>query len=249
MSLFLTLAYLFFIGSVLGWCIELLFRKFFSTTNPEHKWINPGFCVGSYLPIYGFGLCTLYLLAWLGDTYNFGITDGGRLLLFAAMAVSMTLIEYLAGILLLKWMKLRLWDYRSCWGNVQGLICPLFSLIWAVTGTVYYFLVHPCVLDALSWLSDHLAFSFVIGFFFGVFTIDVVYSGHLVARLKRYAEENEVVIRYENLKSQIHRVQDRLQIKPNFFFPLRFQSDWTLRDYLKDAQDVLEKRRRKRTKE
>ena len=45
MSLFLTLAYLFFIGSVFGWVLELLFRKFFSRSNPEHKWINPGFCV------------------------------------------------------------------------------------------------------------------------------------------------------------------------------------------------------------
>ena len=51
MSLFLTLADLFFIGSVFGWVLELLFRKFFSGTNPEHRWINPGFCVGPYLPL------------------------------------------------------------------------------------------------------------------------------------------------------------------------------------------------------
>ena len=51
MSMFLTLAYLFFIGSVLGWCLELVFRKFFSSANPEHKWINPGFCVGPYVPL------------------------------------------------------------------------------------------------------------------------------------------------------------------------------------------------------
>ena len=30
MNLFLKLAYLFFIGSVLGWVLELLFRRFFS---------------------------------------------------------------------------------------------------------------------------------------------------------------------------------------------------------------------------
>ena len=41
MSLFLKLAYLFFIGSVLGWVIELLFRRFISSKNPERKWINP----------------------------------------------------------------------------------------------------------------------------------------------------------------------------------------------------------------
>ena len=56
MNLLLVLAYLFFLGSVFGWLLELFFRKFFSGSNPEHKWINPGFCVGPYLlrqwPVY-----------------------------------------------------------------------------------------------------------------------------------------------------------------------------------------------------
>ena len=66
MNFILTLAYLFFVGSISGWVLELFFRKWFSSSNPEHKWINPGFCTGPYLPIYGFGLCALYLLALLG---------------------------------------------------------------------------------------------------------------------------------------------------------------------------------------
>ena len=40
MNVFLTLTYLFFIGSVSGWVLELFFRKLFSSSNPEHKWIN-----------------------------------------------------------------------------------------------------------------------------------------------------------------------------------------------------------------
>ena len=53
MNLFLTLAYLFFIGSVLGWVLELFYRRFISGANPERKWINPGFCVGPYVQLYG----------------------------------------------------------------------------------------------------------------------------------------------------------------------------------------------------
>ena len=59
MNFILTLAYLFFVGSVSGWVLELFFRKWFSSSNPEHKWINPGFFIFLYLPIYGFGLCAL----------------------------------------------------------------------------------------------------------------------------------------------------------------------------------------------
>ncbi len=38
MNMFLTLAYLFFIGSTLGWVAELLYRRFLSGANPERKW-------------------------------------------------------------------------------------------------------------------------------------------------------------------------------------------------------------------
>ena len=243
MSVFLILADLFFIGSVFGWVLELFFRKFFSSSNPEHKWINPGFCVGPYVPLYGCGLCILYLLASLGDRGGFGGTPQGRAVLFACMALSMTLIEYLAGIFLLKCMKLRLWDYSGLWGNLQGLICPLFSLFWAILGAVYYFFVHPYILDALRWLARNLAFSFVIGYFFGVFTIDVAYSAHLVARIKRYADENQVIVRYENLKAHIRSVRDRAALKPSFLFA--FRSDHALTEHLREVHESLEKIRKK----
>ena len=88
MNLFLTLAYLFFIGSVLGWVLELFYRRFISGANPERKWINPGFCVGPYVPLYGFGLCILFVLAYIGDAHKVN-TTGGKLLMFLGMAVSM----------------------------------------------------------------------------------------------------------------------------------------------------------------
>ena len=241
MSAFLTLAYLFFLGSLSGWVLELFFRKFFSTANPEHKWINPGFCVGPYVPLYGCGLCILYLLAALGGSTGWENTAAGRALLFAGMAVSMTAIEYVAGILLLKVAKVRLWDYSMLWGNVNGLICTLFSLLWAVLGAVYYFLLHPYILDALRWLANNLAFSFVIGYFFGVFTLDLAYSVRLVARLKKFAEENRVVVKYETLKAHLHVARERAKLAPRFFFP--FRTVRPLTEHLREAAEALEERR------
>ena len=40
MTLLLKLAFLFFMGSIFGWVLELFFRHF---TSKEKKWINPGF--------------------------------------------------------------------------------------------------------------------------------------------------------------------------------------------------------------
>ena len=236
MSMLLTLAFLFFIGSVLGWVLELLFRNL--TQRPE-KIVNPGFCTGPWLPIYGFGLCALYLLASL-EKYSL-VPDPfwNKVLLFAAMAVGMTLIEYVAGVFCLKFLKVRLWDYSDLWGNVQGIICPLFSFFWAILGAMYYFLIHPHILEGLQWLANNLAFSFFIGMFFGVFLLDYAHSARLAARLKAFAEENDVVVRYEALKLSIRQNQERAREKYHFFRP--FHSRLPLGEHLRQMADTLEK--------
>lgn len=237
MSLFLTLAYLFFIGSLFGWVLELFYRRFISSANPERKWINPGFCVGPYLPLYGSGLCILFLLAALGSR-NGMETAGQRLLMFAGMAASMTAIEYLAGVLALKWLNVRLWDYREEWGNFQGLICPKFSLYWALCSAGYYFLIHPHILNALQWLSENLAFSFVIGYFFGIFTLDVVYSAQILAKMKAFAREYQVIVHYENVKAVIRRRHEAFSEKTSFLFP--FRSPHALAEHMKEALGLWE---------
>ena len=243
MDLFLTLAFLFFIGSVSGWVIELLFRRFISSANPERKWINPGFCTGPYLPLYGVGLCILYLIACL-EKYNFIESPfWNKVVLFFVMAVCMTVIEYIAGMMSLKITKVRLWDYTNEWANIQGIICPKFSLIWAILGALYYFLIHPHILEALKWLSNNLAFSFVIGLFFGVFSVDVAKSAQLVAKLKTYAEENNVVVRYEAIKAEIRKRYDRTNKKYNFFRP--FRTELPLSEHLKEMKYGFEQRAEK----
>ena len=236
MGLFLTLAFLFFIGSVFGWVLELFYRRFFSGANPERKWINPGFCTGPYVPLYGMGLCILFLIASLENTTWIRDPFWEKAALFLFMAVCMTLIEYIAGILSIKIAHVRLWDYSDQWGNVQGIICPLFSFFWAVLGAVYYFLIHPRILGALEWLANNLAFSFVIGMFYGVFIIDLCHSLGLMARLRAFARENDVVIKYENLKAHIRSVQDRAHEKARFFRP--FHSEKPLSEQLKERLEA-----------
>ena len=239
----LKLASLFFIGSVAGWVLEVFFRRFFSRANPEHKWINPGFCTGPYVPLYGFGLCILYGIALLEDLNWIEDPAWNQVALFAVMAVCMTAIEYVAGIFLLKVEKIRLWDYSREWGNLQGIICPKFSFFWAVLGAIYYFLIHPYILSAIDWLSRNLAFSFVIGMFFGIFVLDVAHSMQLMVKLKRFAEENDVVVRFENIKTDIRSRVDLRAEKYHFFRP--FHSERSLAESLKEMTDTFERRIRK----
>jgi uncharacterized membrane protein len=246
MSLFLTLTFLFSIGAMLGWCLEVVYRRFFSSANPQRRWINPGFCTGPYLPLYGSGLCILYLLASLERFDLTGSLFWNRCVLFLAMAVCMTGIEYIAGLLCIKVAKVRLWDYSGNWGNIQGIICPAFSLAWAVLGALYYFGIHPYILDALAWLSDNLAFSFGIGMFYGVFIIDLVHSAQLVSKIKAFADERDIIVRYESLKLHIRQSHEKMAQKPHFLFS--FRSEMSLAEHLSQAHDAWEERKEKHQK-
>ena len=234
----LQLAFLFFMGSVIGWVLEVLFRRFISYTNPERKWINPGFCTGPYLPLYGFCLCALYLIASVEPLIPIENPIINKTVLFLVMALCMTIVEYISGVFALKSIKVRLWDYSKEWGNLQGIICPRFSAIWSVLGAIYYFLIHPFIKSALIWLSKNLTFSFFIGMFFGVFILDVVHSAQLIAKLKQFAEENNVIVRFEAFKEEIRASYEASAKKYRFFRPLH--ANRPLSDILKEFRDSFE---------
>lgn len=235
MDLFMKLAFLFLIGSLIGWGIEVVFRRFFSAANPERKWINPGFLSGPYLPLYGFSLCVLYLLASCEPLLPVPNPVWRKAALFAVMALCVTGVEYLAGLIFIKGLHVKLWDYSTQWGNVNGIICPKFTLFWLALSAAYYFLVHPHILDSLAWLANNLAFSFFIGFFYGVFAIDFVASARLVARIKRFAEENGIVVRLEELRAHIRKSREERSEKARFLLSL--YSSVPLGRHLKEYAD------------
>lgn len=241
MSNMLVLGFLFFLGCIIGWGIEVIYRRF-QPCNKERKWINPGFLIGPYLPLYGFGLCTLYLLAGLEKYIHIDNMLMQKLILFAAMAVAMTLIELAAGEIFIIRMHVKLWDYSDNQFNYKGIICPLFSTIWAILGAVYYFLIHPYILNALEWLSNNLVFSFFIGFFYGVFAIDLCYSLRIAEKIRKFAEENDMVIRYEEFKRHIRATAE--ERKEKYRFMLAFNSGTSLSEHLRKYRDKQREQQR-----
>ena len=222
MNLFLVFIFIFFIGSTVGWLIELIYRRI-----AHKKWVNPGFLVGPYLPIYGFGLCALTLLHINLLYYDFSI-----ILVAIIMCTVLTIIELFSGLLFLKFCHVKLWDYIDCKLNYKGIICPLYSFFWTILGLLYYYFLADYMLEALNWFSQNLSFSFVLGIFFGTITIDIVTSTKLLVKLKKFAKENEIEIKYEEFKNHIHDFQKQTMEKYSFLFP--FKGTKPLKDYLSD---------------
>ena len=237
MNYFLILTFLFAVGSMTGWCIELVYRRFVS----QKHWVNPGFLAGPCLPLYGFSLCILYLLAQLEANIPIENVTWRKLLLFVLMAIAITILEYAVGRVMIAAMHVRLWDYSECRGNIQGIICPQYSFYWMLLSALYYFFVHPHILAALEWLSQNLAFSFGIGFFYGILVIDFTYSAQLVGKIRRYADEQKIVVRLEGLREHIRsELESR---KPHFLLSLK--TDRPFNEILDEYAGRLNKLRKK----
>jgi uncharacterized membrane protein len=214
---FFYLTFIFILGSVGGWILELFFRKIV-----HKKWINPGFLSGPYLPIYGLGLITLYLVAIIDfniETYLFELTI--KIILVGSL---MTLIEYIAGKVFIKFMGIKLWDYSKNYGNIDGVICPLFSFIWTMVGVIYLIFFHSLLMSAISLISTNIYYPFIVGIFFGLFLWDLGASLEISTKIKKLAE-GKLVIRYEDFKLKERNYYSDNKIKYNFMKPLRNNSN------------------------
>ena len=215
----LVLAFLFFCGSLLGWCLELVYRRF-KKSNTSRKWVNPGFLQGPYLPIYGFSLVMLFLLAQipLGFIEIYWLK---KVILFIVMALGITAMEYIGGLIFIKGMNIKLWDYSNMKGNINGIICPQFTFYWMVLSAIYYFLIHPRIINSIYWLADHQTFSFFVGMFYGVFIVDLCISLNIMVKIRQFARENQIQVRYEEFKDRMITKNENMMIRMRFMFPVR----------------------------
>ena len=196
---------LFVIGSLLGWIIELFFRRFVS----QKKWVNPGFLTGPYLPIYGFGVVVLYAVSNIPLGIELKAVD--IIVRIIIIGFGMTFIEFIAGLIFIKGLKIKLWDYSDRKGNIMGIICPIFSLAWLVVGSLYYFLLNPVLVEGISWISENLIYTFFVGGVVGAMIVDLSYSIHLATKLKQFKEMQG--LRFEEFKKEFKKKVNEIKSK------------------------------------
>ena len=225
MKILVAIATLFVIGSVTGYVIELLFRRFVS----QKRWVNPGFMVGPYIPLYGFGTAILYGLSNV-PIAKFGLPNWANvLIILVTIGIALTLIELVAGLIFIKGLHMKLWDYSNQWGNFKGLICPLFSLIWFGAGAAYYFLLNPILIRALLFIAEYPIYVFFTGVVIGMIMVDFAYSLHLATMIKKMSDMASV--KFDELKEVIaDKVAGDKKKKP--FYALHFLSKDNIKEYL-----------------
>ena len=121
---------LFFVYSFLGWSMEVICKLI-----EKHRFINRGFFIGPYCPIYGFGSILIIMLL---DRYK-----SNSLELFLMSMVICSILEYYTSYFMEKLFDTRWWDYSDRKFNINGRICLNTMIPFGILGTSICYIINP----------------------------------------------------------------------------------------------------------
>ena len=174
MQAFIYLFATFIFFSFLGWFMEVNISLF-----KFKRFVDRGFLLGPYCPIYGIGcVCFIYLI---------GKISNNLILLFLINTIVGSIIEYLTSFVLEKFFNARWWDYSKLPLNINGRICIPFSLGFGFGGVMAQ-LVNPYI-QRLFYLIPTNIFNILILLLIIWFIIDCIISFKIINRLKLTTQE------------------------------------------------------------
>lgn len=168
---------IFFIYSIAGWCMEVI-RMFF---NPKYKkFVNRGFLIGPYLPIYGSGVVgiTLFLSKYSNDLPA----------LFCLSIILCGFIEYMTSFVMEKLFNARWWDYSSRKFNINGRVCLETLIPFGVAGTAILHWINPILIDLLNKIPN-LPKTIIVYLLVSIFIIDSIISFTIISKFKKSAND------------------------------------------------------------
>ena len=107
----------FVLYSILGWCVESIYRSLCNK-----KITNRGFAKSPFCPIYGFGATIGYFLL--------SPFSGHYLKIYLIGAVTATIFEFIVGKGMIFLLGELWWDYNNKPFNFQGIICLESTIAW-----------------------------------------------------------------------------------------------------------------------
>lgn len=162
---------LFFIYSILGWIMEIL-----CIALEDKKWVNRGFLIGPYCPIYG---CGSIAMVWYLTQYKDNI-----LTVFILGVVICSVLEYITSYIMEKLFKARWWDYSNRKFNLNGRVCGFNSLLFGIGGILVIYVVQPFLERGLNYIPNNVLI--VLGIIAMItFVVDMIISLNVVNRFKK----------------------------------------------------------------
>lgn len=182
----------FYVYCLFGWCFESTYVSLKS-----RKFVNRGFLKGPFLPIYGSGA-----IAVLFTTLPF---QKNAVLVYIVGMLSATALEYVTGVTMEAMFKVRYWDYSNQKIQFQGHICLSSSIAWGGLSLALVYGFHkPVERFILSFPETFLQVF--------VFVVTIVLAADCAISFKTAFELRDVLIKLEEAKQELKRMQKRLEV-------------------------------------
>ena len=189
---------LFYLYCIIGYIAEVIFVYI-----GEKKWINRGYLMGPYLPIYGVGamLITFLLTGYYNDPF----------VVFIFSFIICSSVEYATSVILEKIFKRRWWDYSWRKYHVNGRVCLFNSIFFGFGGLVIIYIANPILyafLDSIS-LKHQMIATLILTL---VIIVDLIISSIDAYRVSNVAGHLEVILNEytKNKNIKINKIRTRL---------------------------------------
>lgn len=158
---------LFISYAFLGWCMEVgcKYVQF-------GKFINRGFLIGPYCPIYGWGAIAITILL---KRYTYD-----PLVLFIMSTLVCSIIEYFTSYFMEKKYHARWWDYSSKKFNINGRICLETLIPFGILGLFIMYVTNPMLFKIYQSMSEIVVHIISITLFI-IFIVDNIISSNIIS--------------------------------------------------------------------
>ena len=162
---------LFIIYSFIGWVIEII-----NEIITEKRFVNRGFLIGPYCPIYGIGvlLMTLMLTKYIEDP----------IVVFIMSVVIFSILEYFTSYIMEKLFKARWWDYTNRKFNINGRICLETMIPFGIGGIIVMYGVNPLILKVINMIPNSI-FNVLAIILLVIFIIDNFISFNIILGFRK----------------------------------------------------------------
>ena len=168
---------LFIIYSVGGWIMECTLGVI-----EKHKFVNRGFLIGPYCPIYGVGV--------VSGTLLLSRFSGNVIVLFILSILVCGTLEYLTSYFMEKIFKARWWDYTRRKFNINGRICLETLIPFGVISVLILRFVNPLVFKGL-YNIPHNVLNWLVIFIFIIYLADSIISINIILRFKNLSKQEK----------------------------------------------------------
>ena len=190
---------LFMIYACSGWILEVIGKLI-----QYKRFINRGFLIGPYCPIYGWGAVAITLLL-----YRYAYDP---FILFIMTIITCATLEYVTSWAMEKLFKARWWDYSKRKFNLDGRVCLETTIPFGLMGMFIIYVSNPFIIEQLGKVDSSIL-NIIAIILFLLYLLDNVISGVVICGFRKTTVQVSKEGRQDNTEEITKKVREILSSK------------------------------------